>query len=193
MNKTRWDEVLSTSARLFRQKGYRATSMDNIAAELNMTKPALYYYIKSKHDLLFAICRSGIEMLLEGVREIDAVEQPPEDKLRALIGWHVNMFSKYSDIFNVYLADEGELSPETRDYIVSLSREYENTYRRVLESAVSRGEFRSLDVPMTVRAITGMCNWLSAWYRQDGQQSADRIAATFSDLILNGCRKAVCE
>lgn len=189
MNKSRWDEILGVSARLFREKGYRATTMDDIAAQLNVTKPALYYYIKTKHDLLYAICEAAISRLVEGVKQI--VQEPAgvEDKLRKLIHWHVNMFSGQGDMIIVYLGEESELPEDKRDFIRSLSREYETTYRQLLEQGVNEGKFAQMDIPMVVRAISGMCNWMIDWYKPDGQYSADEIAEIFCDLILKGCLK----
>jgi AcrR family transcriptional regulator len=189
MNKSRWEEILTVSARLFRSKGYRATTMDDIASELNVTKPALYYYIKTKHDLLYAICESAIERLMEGVRRIMAEPGDTEDKLRRLVFWHVSMFSEHGDVTTVYLAEESELPEDKRNFIRSLSREYETLYRELLEKGIKEGKFRKMDVHMVVRAISGMCNWLFDWYRPDGQATAEDIAGVFYDLILMGCVK----
>ncbi|MDY6795749.1 MAG: TetR/AcrR family transcriptional regulator [Actinomycetota bacterium] len=187
MNKSRWDEILSVSARLFREKGYRATTMDDIASELHITKPALYYYIKTKHDLLYAICESAIGRLMEGVKEIMEGSDDLREKLRRLIHWHINMFSEHGDITTVYLADESELPGDKRAFIRSQSREYEALYRVIISQAVEEGVFRPVDVPMVVRAISGMCNWLFAWFKPDGTASADEIADIYFDMILNGC------
>lgn len=188
MNKSRYDEMLAVSARLFREKGFSATTMDDIAGEMHVTKPALYYYIKTKHDLLYAICESAISQLIEGVRKINEGPGDAEEKLSKLIAWHVNMFSRQGDVINVYLADEGELPDENREHIRALSREYETIYRKMIRQAIDEGKFREVDVKMVVRAISGMCNWLSSWYRPEGQRSADEIAEIFLDLILKGCR-----
>lgn len=189
MSKVRWEEILSVSARLFCEKGYMATTMDDIAAELYITKPALYYYIRTKHDLLYEICESAINRLMEGVKEIDDARGTPEERLRALVTLHVNMFSKHGDIINVYLADEGELPTEKREYIRGRSREYEAIYREIIREGIEERDFRDLDVKMVVRAISGMCNWPSNWYTPEGKMTADEIAEVFIDLILNGCRR----
>jgi len=187
IKKLRREELLSVAARLFCEKSYLSTTMDEIASELGVTKPALYYYIKTKHELLYEICESAINQLMDGVREIDGSTGEAVSKLRSLVRWHVNMFSRSGDIINVYLADEGALEPEKRDHIRSLSREYETIYRRIIYQAMEEGAFRELNVAMTVRAITGMCNWLASWYRTEGQMSADEIADIFLDILIDGC------
>ena len=189
MNKSRWEEILAVSARLFREKGYRATSMDDIAGELNITKPALYYYIKTKHDLLYAICEEAIGRLMQGVEEIMKEPADTEERLRRLIFWHVSMFSEHGDIITVYLADENELPSDKRAFIRSQSREYETIYRDILQHGIEEGKFREMDVPMVVRAISGMCNWLFAWYKTDGSSSVDDIAEVFYDFMMQGCQR----
>ncbi len=187
MNKVRWEEIMAVSARLFREKGFLATTMDDIASELYITKPALYYYISTKHDLLYEICESAINRLMEGVEAIRDSQADPEQKLRELIKWHVKMFATDGDTLNVYLADEGELPVEKRDYIRGRSREYELIYRDLFEELISQGKFRDMDVPTVVRGISGMCNWLSNWYRPDGSMTTDDIAEVFLELIMKGC------
>ena len=189
MNKSRWEEIMAVAARLFREKGYRSTTMEDIATELKVTKPALYYYIDSKLDLLYAICESAVEKLMEGAKEIMQEPGPVEEKLRRLLRWHVSMFSAHRDVIAVYLAEEGELPPEKRSFIRRMSREYETFYRELLEQGIREGRFREVDVPMAVRAISGMCNWLSDWYRPDGKYSVDEIAEIFFDLFMRGCAR----
>lgn len=189
MNRERWEEILIVSARLFREKGYRATTLDDIAAELNVTKPALYYYINTKLDLLYAVCELAINQLLSGAKEIKNSDESLKTKLCNLIRLHVNMFSQSGDIASVFLAEENELPPEKRAYFRSLSREYEKILREILQDAVDSGLFRPVDVPLIARAISGMCNWLSAWYKPGGSLTADQVAEVYCDLLLNGLKK----
>ncbi len=181
--------MLAVAARLFREKGFRSTTLEDIAGRMKLTKPALYHYIDSKHDLLFAICEAAVSELLAGAREIEASSLPPDEKLRRLIVLHVDMFGRHGDVTNVYLADENELPPRKRRKVRSLSREYEAILRHVLQEGVEKGLFREIEVPMVARAISGMCNWLSAWFDPEGPASTEEIARVFSDLVLEGCRK----
>lgn len=185
----RHQEIQAVAARLFREKGFRRTSLEEIARRLKITKPALYHYIDSKYDLLYAICESAVAELLAGAREIEGSPLPAEEKLRRLIALHLEMFAKHGDITNVYLADEGELPPRRRRKVRALSREYETVLRGVLEEGMREGSLREMDVPMVARAISGMCNWLSAWYDPAGERSTGEIAEVFSGLVLEGCRK----
>ena len=189
MSKERWEEIINVSARLFSKKDYRATTLDDIAAELGITKAALYYYIKSKHDILYAICKTAINQYKQGIEEIVSTEKGPQERMRDIIFLNVNIFSKSGDIINVYLSEEDKLPPAKRRYITKQRREIERIIRSLIEQAIEEGVFRDLDVPMITRAIFGMTNWLGKWYRKNGEYSADEIAQIFYDLIMRGCLK----
>ena len=176
----RFEEVLTISARLFREKGFRATSMEDIATEMGVTKAALYYYIESKHDLLYEICDTAINHLIEGVREIRPGARGPggaSGQAHPLARQHVRGSRRHHQRLpgGRKRAARGEKGVTCG----AISREFEEVYREIIKEAMRKGEFRKLDVPMTVRAISGMCNWLSIWYRPDGRMSADRIADIF--------------
>lgn len=187
MKRTRWPAILAVSAKLFREKGYYATTMEDISSELKLTKPALYHYVATKQELLYAICEIAITQLIEGVREIGKTNDDVVEKLRKLVFHHANMFSLHGEFTTVYLADEGKLSEVQKAYIRSLSREFELLYRELFSRAVAEGWFRELDIPVAVRAVSGMCNWLSTWYKLDGDMTTDEIASIFFDLLLRGC------
>jgi TetR/AcrR family transcriptional regulator, cholesterol catabolism regulator len=187
MSKERWEEIINVSARLFSEKDYRATTLDDIAAELGITKAALYYYIKSKHDILYAICKTAINQYRQGVEEIVEAERSSQERMRDIIYLNVNIFSRSGDIINVYLSEENKLPPAKKRYITKQRREIERIIRGLFEQAIEEGVFRELDVPMVTRAIFGMTNWLSKWYRKSGEYSADEIARIFCDLIMRGC------
>ncbi len=189
MSKERWEEIINVSARLFSKKDYRATTLDDIAAELGITKAALYYYIKSKHDILYAICKTAINQYRQGIEEIVNTEKGSQERMRDIIFLNVNIFTKSGDIINVYLSEEDKLPPAKRRYITKQRREIESIIRSLIEQAIEEGVFRDLDVPMITRAIFGMTNWLGKWYRKNGEYSADEIAQIFYDLIMRGCLK----
>lgn len=187
MSKERWEEIINVSARLFSKKDYRATTLDDIAAELGITKAALYYYIKSKHDILYAICKTAINQYRQGVEEIVKSEKDSQGRMRDIIFLNVNIFAKSGDIINVYLAEEDKLPPAKRRYITKQRREIEQIIRSLIEQAIDEGIFRKMDVPVITRAIFGMTNWLGKWYRTNGEYSADEIARIFYDLVMMGC------
>ncbi len=189
MTKTSWPEILKKSAELFSRKGYGATTLEDIARELGITKPTLYHYIETKSELLYCICDQAVSRLLDRAREIQASDMEAEEKLGELIRLHLSLFSEYGDFASVFFAEEKELPERQRARIRSLSREYERILRATLRQAVEEGVFREMDVPMTARIISGMCNWLPAWYKRSGPLSTDEIASMFLEFVVRACER----
>lgn len=189
MAKTSWQEILNKSAALFSRNGYGATTLEEIARELGITKPTLYHYIDTKSDLLYAICDQAVGQLLGKAREIHDSSLGALDKLEELIRLHLSLFSKYGDFANVFFAEEKELPERQRTRIRSLSREYEEILRATLRQAVEESYFREIDVPMTARIVSGMCNWLPAWFRKSGPLSTDEIASMFTEFVIRACER----
>jgi TetR/AcrR family transcriptional regulator, cholesterol catabolism regulator len=187
--KTSWWEILNTSAALFSRKGYGSTTLEDIASELGISKPTLYHYIEAKNDLLYSICDQAVCKLLNQAREVNNSAMAAKDKLAELIRLHLSLFSEYGDFASVFFAEERELPARQRARIRSLSREYEGMLRAALEQAIEEGSFGGIDVPMTARIISGMCNWLPAWYRKSGPLTTDEVASFFMEFITRACAR----
>ncbi|MDD3717422.1 MAG: TetR/AcrR family transcriptional regulator [Actinomycetota bacterium] len=189
MAKTSWWEILNTSAALFSRKGYSSTTLEDIASELGISKPTLYHYIEAKNDLLYSICDQAVSKLLNQAREVDNSTMTAREKLAELFCMHLSLFSEYGDFASVFFAEEKELPARQRARIRSLSREYEGILRAALEQAVEEGTFEEIDVPMTARIISSMCNWLPVWYRKSGPLTTDEVASLFLEFITRACAK----
>lgn len=177
------------SAKLFKDKGYRATSLDDIAKQIDFSKPAIYYYFNSKHDILYEICETGVNHLINYTREVEKSNLGVVDKITRIVSYHIKMFSDFREMAGVYLSEESELPDDKKNYLRSLSREYESSLRGLFKQGIEEGIFRSLNVNVVVRAVSGMCNWLSYWYRHDGSFDINDIASEYIDFMLCGCLK----
>lgn len=184
---SRKSEILTIAARLFREHGYHTTSLDDIAKQMNFTKPAIYYYFDSKEEILYEICLSGITRLVENTRQIESSDSLLLDKIKMIISLHIETFSHHRDVAGVYLSEEAELPIDKRRHLRSISREYEVILTNLLNQAIEEGIFRPMDSRMIVKAISGMCNWVSYWFRPEGPIQIHEIADIFIDFMLNGC------
>ena len=93
---SRWNEIVDAAATLFREKGFVATSLEDIAREVGMYKGSLYHYIKSKEDLLFAVVREPADQILADVRELASQDLPPSEKIRRITRSHVRVSRRTS-------------------------------------------------------------------------------------------------
>lgn len=182
---SRWNEIVDAAAMLFREKGFVATSLEDIAREVGMYKGSLYHYIKSKEDLLFAVVREPAERILNELRELSALDLPPAEKIRRVTRSHVRVLEENFTYCSVYL--EEVAGRHRSDEWSAMDREYVAAIVRVIEEGQERGEFgKSLDARTTTLALIGSLNWLTHWYRPDGELKGAEVADRYCDIFLVG-------
>lgn len=189
MVQTAHDRILAEAARLFCEKGYHATSMEDLAAAVGIKKGSLYYYIESKEQLLFEIAELIPPRFIANVMALlEDTQLTAEQKLRTAITGHLELFETETGLAwsRVFLLEYRALPDQHRRKLLEQRRQYENVFRRLIAEGVERGEFAQVDVAMVTRAILGMCNWAIEWYSPGGKLSTEEIASIFSDLILKG-------
>jgi AcrR family transcriptional regulator len=183
----RSEEVYAAALRLFNQKGYHATSMQDIAAAVGLYKGSLYHYIGGKEDLLVQVFERAMDGLLSRVERIVADSSvAPSEQLRSVIEAHVEAVASNLDALTVYLHEFRALAGETLETV----REQRERYRALVESVIARGvrcgEFGSVDVGIATLGVLGMCNWVAQWYRPGGRLQPRQIADHFAEMLLAG-------
>ncbi len=181
------EQLLRVAAKLFQQKGYRATSMRDIAKVLGIRTSSIYYYINSKVDLLREISAKSMDMLIKAGEKIAFSPLPPEERLKQLIISHVRLLCENLDFFTVTLY---ELTPTNASSfwkeIVGMRDRYEMLVRGVIRNGKENGVFRNVDEKMTGFALLGMINWIVRWYSPSGEKSPEDIAQLWIDLFFKG-------
>ena len=125
--KNREEELLNTAAKLFRMKGYDATSISDIAAALGIRKSSLYHYISTKSDLLYRISKDTLEELLQGALEIKKQDLPSQEKLLKLVENHIRLLTRGLDRYATMLRELDSLEEEKRRELVGLRDGYERS------------------------------------------------------------------
>lgn len=179
------ETLLSAAAELFARQGYRATTLDDVAAALRIRKASLYHYMRSKEDLLTAIYDRIFDRIEGAVRPIAAQELPADERLRRMIHAHVEVVAAESDMLAVVFREEAELSRSKQAAIRRRKRGYERIFGQVIDEGQRQGLLRPLAGGLLVRALLGMCNWMYQWYRP-GQGSWEEIASEFTLLLESG-------
>jgi TetR/AcrR family transcriptional regulator, cholesterol catabolism regulator len=183
-------EILRTAARLFQQRGYDATSMNDVAAALKLSKGGLYHHFQSKDEILYEIMNHAMEITQERVLNPVRAISDPEERLRALIRLHIEVVLSPRDReITVMLHENHPLPPALRkrinirkkDYIhflESLMAEVQNKARNQTKGKVS---------PRAAAfALLGMINWIYQWYKPEGELQARNLIPQFTDLIFGG-------
>jgi AcrR family transcriptional regulator len=180
-------EIVTVAARLFKEKGYRATTLEDIAAAVGMLKGSLYYYIQSKEELLYIVVREPVRQIYSNLEGIVNSEAPIKAKIAQAFANHMTLFHQHYPHMAVYLHDYHHLMQKLQKDIIETPKHYQRLWAALLQQGIDAGELRNdLDVKVTVYAILGMCNWVYRWYNPEGKLSAEAIAAIFTTLILDG-------
>lgn len=183
----RGEEVYAAALRLFTQKGYHATSMQDIAAAVGLYKGSLYHYIGSKEELLVQVFERAMGSLLAEVERIASDSAlPASDQLRRVIRAHVEAVASNLDALTVYLHDFRGLTGAALETVSAQREHYRALLERVIARGVSEGEFATTDVGIAALGVLGMCNWLAQWYRPAGRLGPRQIADRFADMVLAG-------
>lgn len=182
-------EIIIQSARLFREKGYLATSIRDISESLDMTSAALYYHFKNKEEILLAIMHIGLEGLIKGVESAVAAQDDIWDKLRAAFRTHMRASLDNQDFAFVLLKDLRHLSPEWQDKVVAERDAYDRYWDRLLLEAREQGVVAPhVDLEMFRLLAFGAINLAISWYNPAGKYSPEEIADLFLDYLGDGVK-----
>ncbi len=183
----RAEQVYAAALRLFREKGYHATSMQDIAVAVGLYKGSLYHYIGGKQDLLLQVFDRATGKLVADVEAIAADSSlPPSAQLRLVVGAHVSAVSTNMDALTVYLHEWRALAGDALASVQAQSERYTLLVSEIVGRGVTLGEFETSDVRIATLGLLGMCNWLCQWYHPDGRLGPAEIAGHFADLVLDG-------
>lgn len=178
------EEIHAAAARVFGRLGYHGTRMEDVAAELGISKSSLYHYVATKEDLLFRILLDPYrDAIIELGAEL-AGDAPAPIRLRRVLERYFTNVASYYPAISIYLA-EGRRLPAP-DTIRELDRNYVAGLRRLVVDGVREGTLRAADPDVVTAAVVGMCNQLAIRFDPSAGHHADQIAADLVELLLHG-------
>ena len=179
--------VLQAAAQLFNERGFHATSLDDIAARLNVTKPTLYYYVKNKDEILLQCVSKGLTMMLEGIDASRAAGGKAIDQLMTCMQVYARIVTMDFGMCLIRVGDE-QLPPESRKELRRLKSAIDQEFRRLVAEGVAEGSLQPCDPKMTAFVIAGALSWIGRWYQPDREYTAEQVAqqciATLCDGVL---------
>jgi AcrR family transcriptional regulator len=181
-------EILRTAARLFQQQGYDATSMNDVAAALKLSKGGLYHHFQSKDEILFDLMDHALDITQE--RVINPVRDiaDPEERLCRLIRLHIDVVLSVRDReITVMLHENHPLPPSLRRRINARKKDYvhfvENLIAEVQRARQSKGTVSSRAAAF---ALLGMINWIYQWYRPEGTLQQEDLVRQYTEIFFQG-------
>ncbi|MEK6283967.1 MAG: TetR/AcrR family transcriptional regulator [Acidobacteriota bacterium] len=186
LNNERLAEVYRTAAQIILRKGYDATSVNDIANALGMTKAGLYHYINGKKELLFDIMNFGLDELDEEVVTPAHAIADAGARLRFIITNHARLVTRGQGAITILVDEITALTPAQNRKITHRKREYFDRLREVLNQLKAEGKLQDVDTTAATFSLLGMINWLSRWFRQDGTLTEEHVAEQITRIAFHG-------
>ncbi|MET9879693.1 MULTISPECIES: TetR/AcrR family transcriptional regulator [Streptomycetaceae] len=183
--------LLAEATRLFAERGYDRTSVQEIVEAAGVTKGALYHYFGSKDDLLHEIYGRVLRLQMQRLEAIAGKEATPvaERLVEAAADVVVTSIGNLDDT-KIFFRSMHQLSPEKQKAVRADRRRYHEKFRALVEEGQREGVFRQEVRPdLVVDFFFGAVHHLGTWYREDGPLSAGQVAADFADMLLHSVRQ----
>jgi AcrR family transcriptional regulator len=187
---TRLEEVLQSAANIFFAKGFHATSIEDVARDVGMLKGSLYYYIRSKEDLLFQLLLAGIEDGDSYIAQHIDPEGEPVEQLERAIRAQIDYIIQNKVPFGLFLHEFDSLSGKRQHKVISVMSRYNNRFVELVKRAQEQAKLIDGEPWLIVNGILGMCNWLYRWYDTEHVSSPEQVKQVFVNMLFNGLRKA---
>jgi len=178
-------EILQAALQAFRERGYHATTLDDIANHLGLRKTALYHYFPDKEAILYACHLESLGELDRIMATARAQVAGPAERLGYVIREHVRVMT--DTLQGSPLAFEvTALSPSHQTEIIRGRDAYEGALRALIEQGMRAGELRPVNPKLAAFAILGAVNWIARWYRPEGPLQTQELGVRFAEQLLGG-------
>lgn len=181
-------QLIRESARLFRAKGFEATSVRDIAAATGLQSGSWVYHFKTKQDILAAVMEEGLQRALERIEAIGREQLSPREHFRSLLRAHLEtILAPGQDFIPVLLYEWRALAKKSRPHVVALQRRYEAVWDKVIAQLQRSGEWAQ---PTRIDRLLmfGALNWMAHWYRPDGPFDVAQLADEAERFFLRAPR-----
>ncbi len=159
--------------------------MEEIAAELLMTKGSLYYYFKNKSDLMYQCHNFVLSQAIEDLEEIlNHVNGTAIDTLRKMIETHMEFAIEEKEVFNLIIEPKRFFNEEQLVLVLKLRKKYETLFDQIIQRGIASGDFRADEPSIARMIILGAMNWVQQWYKPNGRLLKEEVVAIYTNYIL---------
>jgi AcrR family transcriptional regulator len=180
------DHILEAAAQIFSEKGYHASSMQDIAEAVRLQKASLYHHVSSKQEILFDLLERALDLLIEQQEAVMGQHLNPEGKLRQAMKAYIKTLTDHLALSSVLLLEYRSLEPDLLLRHIPKRDRYEGLWRALIQEGKSARLFNFTDTAFAARSLLGVMNWTIMWFKPGGSLTAEQIADQYASLLLNG-------
>lgn len=178
------EDILRSASLVISRNGYQNATMEDIAAELLMTKGALYYYFKNKEEILYNCHDLILSAAMEQMEAIYQEELSSMDKMKKAIKTHLDIAIREKEVFNLIVKPEQLFSEDNIEEIIEKRDQYARIFDKIIAEGVKRGEFTVSDKKMARMIILGATNWVQVWYSPEGKFKKEKVEDIYAEYFL---------
>lgn len=183
---TRKDEIVRTASSLFKEKGYSAVSMRDIANEMGIKAASLYNHISGKQEILSTLVLDLARKFTEGMEEVVASDARAVDKIKAVIEMHIDITVEHSEALASLNNDWMHLENEDLENFINMRENYEENFRNIIKKGIEAGEFRPRHPEVILFSMLSTLRTLYLWYQKRGKLDVNILKKDMVDVMLNG-------
>jgi AcrR family transcriptional regulator len=183
---SRKDQIETIATALFKERGFAATSMRDLANEVGIEAASIYSHVRSKEELLQSICFKMAQDFFEILENLENQELSFTQRLREVISDHVAIITRNVAASIVFQQEWRHLSEPYLTHFLELRQQYEQRIQEIIRQGAEASEFVATDAKFVTRTLLSSLNWIPQWYQLDGKLTPADIAQNIADLFLKG-------
>ncbi|KAA3636778.1 MAG: TetR/AcrR family transcriptional regulator [Bacteroidetes bacterium] len=189
MNRSKKKVIQIAAAKLFRDRGYAATSMRDLAEAVHLKASSLYNHISGKEEILKDICFETSQRFLEALEEVEKKDISYSEKIRHLIQLHIQTAMTDVTSITAFNDEWRHLSEPHLSTFKTIRKEYENRFRDIIQQGMDNHQIRNGDPTIILYTILSSVRWLYDWYRPDRVLTSSELEDSIINILMSGIAK----
>lgn len=198
------EDIIVAAADVLHRNGYEATTMKDIAAEVNLTAASLYHHFRNKDTLLLAVLEGGLDVVIEQIEPVANSDKTNIEKLTEMIQLHIYYVTQNTAVGaamvfeirpllnfrvpprngNQFGGNEYDEFIDRRDRFFKRRDYFESLFTQVIQDGVDKGEFRQVDSKIFTKTMLGANNWVAVWFKEGGRLSGDQVSLIIAENFV---------
>lgn len=184
--KNRKEIIYREAARLFREKGYNAASMRELAERVQLKASSLYNHIGSKEEILVKICFDNAHRFIQGMDKVENMNSDSREKIKELLRLHIRTALEDTTSVTVFNDEWKHLSTPLLSEFILLRKDYENRFRKIIQKGVDSGEVKKLNTEILLYSLLNSVHWLHHWYKKEGKIKPNEVEEDIITMLMEG-------